>query len=246
MPYVRHTDTTAAVGKWHLGSFSPRTVPTGCGFDTYTGYYGGAEDYFQHNVGRFLDLHNDRATGGSWDGADLRGYYGVNGTYSTQIYANHAISLLDGWAEAKVDKFFMYLAFQAIHSPDEVPQSYQDKFITTIPDTDDDSKGCGPGMLKPGEKCSVGRHRRIVAGMIAAVISRMLCTSVTHIRLHCHKTSRLTKACISRAQLDEGIGNITAATITNGLAGSITYVFTTDNGGPAQGFNGNMVRLSHW
>lgn len=163
------TDTTAAVGKWHLGSFSPRTVPTGCGFDSYVGYYGGAEDYFQHNVGRFLDLHNDRATGGSWDGADLHGYYGMNGTYSTQIYANHAISLLDGWANAKIDKFFMYLAFQAIHSPDEVPQSYQDKFIETIPDTDDDSAGCGPGMLKPGEKCSVGRHRRIVAGMIAAV-----------------------------------------------------------------------------
>ena len=34
-------DSTAAVGKWHLGSFSPRTVPTGCGFDTYVGYYGG-------------------------------------------------------------------------------------------------------------------------------------------------------------------------------------------------------------
>lgn len=44
-------------------------------------------------------------------------------------------------------------------------------------------------------------------------------------------------------QLDEGIGNITAAAKKNGLANSITYVFTTDNGGPAQGFNGNMVRV---
>jgi arylsulfatase A-like enzyme len=51
-------------------------------------------------------------------------------------------------------------------------------------------------MLKPGETCSVGRHRRIVAGMIAA--------------------------------LDEGIGNISAAVKANGLADSITTVFTTD------------------
>ena len=50
-------------------------------------------------------------------------------------------------------------------------------------------------MLKPGETCSVGRHRRIVAGMIAA--------------------------------LDEGIGNITAAVEKNGLADSITMMFTT-------------------
>ena len=45
----------------------------------------------------------------------------------------------------------------------------------------------------------------------------------------------------SLPQLDEGIGNITSAANANGFADSITYVFTTDNGGPAQGFNGNMV-----
>jgi arylsulfatase B len=92
--------------------FSPRTVPTGCGFDTYLGYYGGAEDYFTHKVGPFLDLHDDKSTGGTWDGADLHGYYGMNGTYSTHIYTDHAINLLDGFAEEKVDKWFMYLAFQ--------------------------------------------------------------------------------------------------------------------------------------
>jgi arylsulfatase A-like enzyme len=171
----------------------------------------------------------------------------MNGTYSTQIYANHAISLLDGWANAKIDKFFMYLAFQAIHSPDEVPQSYQDKFIETIPDTDDDSAGCGPGMLKPGEKCSVGRHRRIVAGMIAAVrvgcaIGSVRRAPLVHVRASTLACRTGVPYYLGLAQLDEGIGNITAAAKKNGLADSITYVFTTDNGGPAQGFNGNMVR----
>ena len=47
----------------------------------------------------------------------------------------------------------MYLAWQAIHSPDEAPSSYTDRFNATIPDTPD----------------GVGQHRRIVAGMVAAL-----------------------------------------------------------------------------
>ena len=46
-----------------------------------------------------------------------------------------------------------YLAWQAIHSPDQVPTSYEEQFLTTIPDTED----------------GVGQHRRTVAGMIAAM-----------------------------------------------------------------------------
>ena len=67
-------------------------------------------------------------------------FQGVNGSYSTHIYTEHAINTLNGFAENNVPKWFMYLAFQAIHSPDEVPRSYQDKFLATIPDTDDTSK----------------------------------------------------------------------------------------------------------
>lgn len=37
-------------------------------------------------------------------------------------------------------------------------------------------------------------------------------------------------AVLGVTQLDEGIGNITTATKANGLAESIVYIFTTDNG----------------
>eukprot|EP00937_MAST-01D_sp_MAST-1D-sp2_P000661 g661.t1 len=47
----------------------------------------------------------------------------------------------------------MYLAWQAIHSPDEAPPAYERAFKSTIPDTKD----------------GVGQHRRTVAGMIAAL-----------------------------------------------------------------------------
>lgn len=205
--------TTAAVGKWHLGYFSDDVIPTGRGFDTFFGYYGGAEDYNTHKVGKYLDIHDDVA------GGSISPAVGYDGRYSTHIYTDRAVKIistfgseLQQWkdehsqrrhgsaagndgssgsgAEEDEPSLFMYLAYQAIHSPDEAPQSYIDRFNSTIPN----------------------EHRRIVAGMISA--------------------------------LDEGIGNVTIALRAAGLTDRTIIVFTTDNGGPAQGFNHNMA--SNW
>lgn len=185
-----------AVGKWHLGMFSRSAIPTGKGFNSFYGYYSGAEDYYTHVSNGANDFHRDR-------GSNLT-IPDVVGQYSTFLYADKAVKVIENFADQhlgpdNVDddtRLFMYLAFQAIHSPTEVPTEYSDRFNETIPDTPD----------------HVGQQRRIVAGMIAC--------------------------------MDEAVGNVTAALKNAGMIDNTLILFTTDNGGPAQGFNNNMA--SNW
>jgi len=83
-----------AIGKWHLGLFSRRVVPTGKGFATFQGYYGGAEDYFTHQNSGANDMHFDI-------GSSLKADTSNVGEYSTFIYAKRAIDLINSFADRK-------------------------------------------------------------------------------------------------------------------------------------------------
>ena len=49
------------VGKWHLGFFEWAYTPTYRGFDSFYGFYLGAEDHFKHTANKngILDLRNN-------------------------------------------------------------------------------------------------------------------------------------------------------------------------------------------
>lgn len=139
-----------AIGKWHLGMFSRRVVPTGKGFASFLGYYAGAQDYFNHTDAGANDMHHD--VGSSLQAIRVD-------EYSTHLYTRHAIRTIEGFAgrqsrgQNASQSLFLYLAYQAIHSPDQVPDEYRDRFTDTIPDTPD----------------GVGQQRRTVAGMVACL-----------------------------------------------------------------------------
>ena len=121
---------TAIVGKWHLGHFRPEYLPTRRGFDHQYGHYNGAIDYFDHTRDGGFDWHRDdkvcRDAG-----------------YSTHLIADEAVRIVQQYAGKK--PFFLYVPFNAVHAPHQVPEKYLQGF--------DGLKG----------------DRRIYAGMLTAM-----------------------------------------------------------------------------
>jgi arylsulfatase A-like enzyme len=89
--------STGIVGKWHLGS-APRFHPQRRGFDELFGFLGGAHAYFP----------GDNAS-------ILRGSEPVDETeYLTDALGREAAAFIDRQADKP---FFLYLAFNAVHTP---------------------------------------------------------------------------------------------------------------------------------
>lgn len=101
---------TAIVGKWHLGQSIPEYRPTHRGFTHQYGLWGGAIDYFSHEKGGAVDWHRDDSE------KPL-----VEKGYSTALLANEACRLIKERDKSK--PFFLYLPFNAVHSPEAAPES---------------------------------------------------------------------------------------------------------------------------
>lgn len=101
---------TAIVGKWHLGEFEEAYRPTRRGFDHQYGHWFGAIDYFTHVRDKFpRDWHRDDQP------CQDEGY-------STHLIAREACRLIREKQPGK--PLFLYLPFNAVHSPFQVPESY--------------------------------------------------------------------------------------------------------------------------
>lgn len=104
---------TALVGKWHLGYEAPN-VPTLRGFDYFHGFLGGMVDnYYEHT--RFgLKLMRENLEEISPQG------------HCTDIFTDWAIQYITARKEEK-NPFFLYLAYNAPHSPLQPPKEWLDK-----------------------------------------------------------------------------------------------------------------------
>ena len=104
---------TAIVGKWHLGHFKPEYLPTRRGFDHQYGHYNGAIDYFDHTRDGGFDWHRDDK--------ECR-----DQGYSTHLIADESVKIIQEHAGKK--PFFLYVPFNAVHSPHQVPKKYLEPF----------------------------------------------------------------------------------------------------------------------
>lgn len=101
---------TAALGKWHLGE-APGFEPQARGFDRFFGFLSGMHDYFHAEDKRW--------------GPVLRGHEktGIE-DYLTFELAREAVSII---ADPADEPFFLYLAFNATHTPLQAPPRYLEK-----------------------------------------------------------------------------------------------------------------------
>ena len=106
--YVTH-----AVGKWHLGFCNKKYLPTSRGFDHHFGFWLGSQDYYNHLRGGGYDLRSD-----------LDVVRTNNKTYSAKLYGKKAAKIISSHRKSK-DPLFMYLAFQSVHGPLQVPKEYK-------------------------------------------------------------------------------------------------------------------------
>ena len=138
---------TYAVGKWNLGHYSPRYLPTARGFDYFIGYLTGQTHYWSKkcpNKKIFKDMiYANSDCYAPYDGDDLH-------KYSTFFYRDKAIDIIEAH-NFKKHPMFLYLAFQAVHDPFYDDRAYE----SGIP-----IEYIGDSMFKYVKKKVVGRKRR--------------------------------------------------------------------------------------
>ncbi|KAK7097264.1 arylsulfatase J-like [Littorina saxatilis] len=130
--------STHAVGKWHLGFYKDEFLPTSRGFDSYYGYLTGSEEYFTHS----------RCYGHGWCGLDLRDntdpVFTENGTYSAHLFTRQAEQVIRQHAASASSKpLFLYLAYQSVHGPLQVPEQYMEQYQ----DIEDTNRRTYAGMV---------------------------------------------------------------------------------------------------
>ena len=106
---------TGIVGKWHLGA-APHFHPMKRGFDEFFGFLGGGHDYLKAEM---EDTPKEYAIPIQRDGkpVPLTGYL-------TDVLGSEAAAFID---RHQKEPFFLYLAFNAPHTPLQSPGKYQDR-----------------------------------------------------------------------------------------------------------------------
>jgi arylsulfatase B len=174
---------THAVGKWHVGHSHWHMTPTFRGFQSFFGFYIGGEDYFTHKNGAGYDLRWDKQEfcgPGCTTLPDERGNYSTHVFTREAIRIIHEYQ--DVMMESEEDEFledyddgddftvhqndleskkkhrhhplFMYLAYQAVHDPDQVPDEYRKPYADKYANTSgwDDKRITYGGMLTAADE----------------------------------------------------------------------------------------------
>jgi arylsulfatase A-like enzyme len=119
---------TAIIGKWHLGHGDKKYWPRQRGFDYQYGAMIGELDYFTHDEHGVLDWFRDN------EPVKEEGY-------TTTLIGKDAAKLIEGHDTAT--PLYLYLTFNAPHTPYQAPKEYIDRF----PNIKDPTRRTYAGMV---------------------------------------------------------------------------------------------------
>ena len=120
--------STAIIGKWHLGHADRKYWPRQRGFDYQYGAMIGELDYFTHSDAGVLDWFRDNKPV-------------IEAGYTTQLLGSDAVRYIN--AQSADKPFYLYLSFNAPHTPYQAPKEYVDRF----PEIADPTRRTYAGML---------------------------------------------------------------------------------------------------
>jgi arylsulfatase A-like enzyme len=147
---------TGIIGKWHLGCH-PDLHPRKRGFDEFFGHLGGGHRYFPEEL-TLKNTHQAKNEGDSYRLWILRDETPVRTTkYLTDEFSDEAVRFIE---KHKTEPFFLYLAYNAPHSPLQASDKYLARFANIKND-----------------------KRRTYAAMVSAVddgVGQVLATLRTH------------------------------------------------------------------
>lgn len=109
--------TTGAFGKWHLGAAAP-FQPNRRGFDFFYGFLGGGHDYFEVDLTRPMAEGYRQPLQRNSEPENLGGYL-------TTVLSTEAVAFIEKHSDAP---FFLYLAYNAPHTPLQAPEKYLKRF----------------------------------------------------------------------------------------------------------------------
>jgi arylsulfatase B len=101
-------------GKWHLGHLQKKWLPRSRGFTEFLGCYNGAIDYFTHEREGELDWHHNE------ESAHQEGS-------ATALTGKAAAAFIESAAKDQ-EPFLCYTAFNAPHSPFQVPGRFKEQY----------------------------------------------------------------------------------------------------------------------
>jgi arylsulfatase A-like enzyme len=105
--------TTAIIGKWHLGHADMKYWPRQRGFDYAYGATIGELDYYTHGDAGVLDWFRNNKP------VKEKGY-------TTQLIGGDVVKYVD--AQSADKPFYLYLTFNAPHTPYQAPKEYVDRY----------------------------------------------------------------------------------------------------------------------